>query len=115
VPEPPRNLAPKREKTGQAAHGRVFQRAEADFRPAMRRLPRLLPRLSSPRHRFPPAPLDRNDYKKKLATGKEDLRSRVRPYREERKAREEAEKAAAEESKRRLQAIEDSLLLTGHI
>jgi len=64
VPEPPRNLAPKPEKTGQAAHGRVCQRAEADFRPAMRRLPRLLPRLSSPRHRFPIALLDRNDYKK---------------------------------------------------
>ena len=48
VPEPPRNLAPKRAQTGQAAHGRASQRPEADFQPAMRRPPRLRPRFFPP-------------------------------------------------------------------
>ena len=52
---------------------------------------------------------------KALSTGGEDIRSRVRPYTAERKAREAAEKAAEEESKLRLEAVEDSLLLQGHI
>ncbi len=50
-----------------------------------------------------------------LSTGKEDIRSRVRPYTEERKAREAAEKAAEEERKRKLQTVEDNLILKGAV
>lgn len=50
-----------------------------------------------------------------LSTGKDDIRSKVRPYAEERKAREAAEKAAEEEAKRRLEAVEENLILKGQI
>jgi hypothetical protein len=48
-----------------------------------------------------------------LSKGEEDLRSKVRPYAEERKAREVAEKAAAEAKKKELEAMEDNLLIRG--
>jgi hypothetical protein len=59
--------------------------------------------------------LDIESAYKNLTTGKEDLRSKVRPYREERKAREAAEKAAEEERKRTLEAMEDNLILNGAV
>ncbi|MBN1569250.1 MAG: hypothetical protein JXA73_15485 [Acidobacteria bacterium] len=49
-----------------------------------------------------------------LSKGEEDIRSKVRPYAEERKAREAAEKTAAEAEKRELEAMEDNLLIRGH-
>jgi hypothetical protein len=49
-----------------------------------------------------------------LSTGQEDIRSKVRPYTEERKAREAAEKTAADAKKRELEAMEDNLLIRGH-
>jgi hypothetical protein len=59
--------------------------------------------------------LDIESAYKNLTTGKEDLRSKIRPIREERKAREAAEKAAEEERKRNLQAIEENLILKGAV
>jgi hypothetical protein len=48
-----------------------------------------------------------------LSTGADDIRSKVRPYAEERKAREAAERAAAEAKKKELEAIEENLLIRG--
>ncbi len=59
--------------------------------------------------------LDIESAYKNLTTGKEDLRSKVRPFREERKVREAAEKAAEEEGKRRLEEVEKKLILQGHV
>jgi hypothetical protein len=48
-----------------------------------------------------------------LSKGQEDIRSKVRPYAEERKAREAAEKAVAEAKKKELEQIEENLLIRG--
>jgi hypothetical protein len=59
--------------------------------------------------------LDVESAYKNLATGKEDLRARIRPYREVREAREATEKPAEEERKRNLEAMEDNLILKGAV
>jgi len=50
-----------------------------------------------------------------LTTGKEDLRSKVQPYRQERKARAEAEAAAEAERKRQFETMNDNLILKGAV
>lgn len=49
-----------------------------------------------------------------LSKGEEDFRSKVRPYAEERKKREDAEKSARQVEKQKLEVVEDNLILTGH-
>ena len=50
-----------------------------------------------------------------LSTGGDDIRSSVRPYTEQRKAKEAAEQAAAEEQKRKLNVMEENIFLRNHI
>jgi hypothetical protein len=50
-----------------------------------------------------------------LSTGGVDIRSKIRPYTTERKARETADKAAKDERLRQLQVVEDNILLKGGV
>lgn len=48
-----------------------------------------------------------------LSTGEQDIRSRVRPIKEERRAKEAARKAALEAKQKELEAMEENMLLRG--
>jgi hypothetical protein len=48
-----------------------------------------------------------------LSEGEEDIRSKVRPYAEERRAKIAADNAAADATKRKLESVEENLLIRG--
>jgi hypothetical protein len=70
VPDHQPDLERKAETSGQAANGRAFCRSKTDFRPAIRRLPRVLPGFLSLPPQFPLVPPNRNAYK----VSRDDLR-----------------------------------------